>query len=273
MTKKYIKYNGITFCDDTSFPFYEFIPNEGNVEAQTDIAVLKDGAIYSNFRYTERMVILKGHILGKDEKDLTDNKQLLFIKCNGKTQADIFFFDGYNEYKAQAVASVPTLSERKSLCYEFSVTFTLPYFYWEEANETVVPLFQRKNEVTGTFTLPCVFTSRTAGNIYFNETDFAVYPKIEFVAEETAEYKLIIENETTGATVELLDYPVNEGDVIAVDFDKMTATHNDCDIINFFNDFSDFCLISGKNEISITNGGIKANSTALIKFHKKMVGI
>lgn len=273
MTKKYLKYNGITFNDDTPYPFYSFIPNEGTAEAQTDIAVLKDGALYSNFRYNERLVSLKGHITGNDEEELIKNKQLLYIKCNGKTKSTLFWYDGYKEYKAEAVASIPVLSEKKGLCYEFNINFIIPGFYWEEANETSVPLFQRKNDVCMEFMPPCIFTSRTTGTVYINNTDFPIYPKIEFLVEETSEYDLIITNETTGAIIELGDFQVTEGDIIVIDTENMTALHNGIDIINSFNDFSDFHLTPGENVLSITNGGIEVNSSVMMKFYKKFVGV
>ncbi len=273
MTARYIEFNGITFKEDTYFPFYSFTPNEGNVEFQTDSAVLKDGAIFSNSRYTERTVTLKGHVVGKNEKDLIENKQLLFIKSNGKTKSELVYFDGFDFYKAEAIGSIPVLSEKMGLCYEFTITFTLPGFYWKEKKQTLVPLFLRKNEIEDTFTLPCVFTSRTAGNTYFNETDFSILPKIEIIAEDSTEYDLVIENENTGATIELLEFAVTEGDIIVIDLEEMTATHNGVDIVNLLNDFSDFFLVPGMNKINVTNGGLEVNSTALIKFYKKIVGI
>ena len=270
---KYIKFNGITFSHDSVFPFYSFLPNEGTTEHQSDKAVGIDGSIISNARYAERIVPLKGHIIAEDEKELTENIQKLFLKCNGKTKADLIYFDGYNIYFSEAVASLPTLSEKRGLCYEFNINFTLPHFYWLEAEATNVPLFERKNMTLTEFTLPCVFTQRTAGAVLFNEKDFSVFPIIEFISVLDGEYNLVIKNETTGATIELLNYTLAKDDKVIIDLEKVTATKNGENIINAFNDFTEFCLVCGNNNITVQNNGEILNSTILLYYNERKIGI
>lgn len=270
---KYIKFNGIEFSCNTNFPFYNFEPNETSVSYQTDLALNSDGALFSNFRYNERAVALQGHIVGADETRLQEAKELLFAKCNGKTKATLFYFNGFKLYRAEAFSSVPALSEKRGLCYEFNINFTLPCFYWEEAEKTVFPLFKRNNEITENFTLPCVFTSRTTGNEIINDTDFDIFPTVEFLVNDTTDFNLIIKNETTGATIELENYSLTKNDKILIDTEKITAEKNGVSILNSFNDFTDFCLTAGRNEITVTNGGESLNASVFIYFNKKMIGV
>lgn len=270
---KCIKFNGIEFSCNTNFPFYNFSPNETSVAYQTDLALNTDGALFSNFRYNERAVSLQGHIVGVDEKQLQEAKELLFTKCNGKTKATLFYFNGFKLYRAEAFSSAPTLSEKRGLCYEFNLNFILPKFYWEENEKTVFPLFKRQNEITTDITLPCVFTSRTTGNEILNDTDFEIFPIIEFLANDTTNFNLIIKNETTGATIELENYLLTKGDKILIDTEKIKAELNGVSILNSFNDFTDFSLKSGNNEISVTNGGESLNASVLLYFNKKMIGV
>lgn len=270
---KYLEFNGIRFSADSPFPFYSFSPNEGTTEYQSDTFVGQDGENITNIRYPSRMVSLSGNIVADTDEQFIAYRQQLFTKCNGKTKEELYYFDGFTKYKAAAIANIPQLGETHATSQVYNVNFILLDFYWQRADKTIIPLFERIDTVETSFTLPCVFTKRTAGATIYNGTDFDIYPilKIGIINSETVDLK--IKNETSGAVIELPNYSFNAGETLIIDTEKYKAAINGINIINSLNDFSDWRISPGENVITIKNGENSVSLNAVIEYNDKLVGV
>lgn len=271
--KKYIEFNGIRFSDESPFPFYEFLANEGTTDYQSDTFIGQDGEHISNMRYTSRTVSITGNIVADTENEFIAYRQQLFNKCNGKTKAELIYFDGFNKYKASAFANIPQLGEIHATSQIYNVNFILCDFFWISYDKTVIPLFERIDTVETSFTLPCMFTKRTTGNTIYNATDFDIYPVIKIGVLNTETVDLKIKNESIGCAIELPSYLLNAGDTIVIDTEKYTASINRQNIINSFNDFSDWHIKTGENVITVKNGENSVNLNIVVEYNNKLVGV
>ena len=234
-----------------------------------------DGEIISNITYNSRVVNVKGNIWGNTEQELYNARQELFNKCNGKTKGILTYFDGFKLYRANAVASVPSCGDYRELLCTFNVNFTLYNFFWENAEISVYDIFSRKDNITTSFTLPCVFTSRTAENTIVNNTDFNIYPIITIKANSVDNSQPIkIINSTTGEKISISGYNISVGEIITIDCEKYTAQNNSgVNLINYFNDFENWCIVKGTNTIKGINNNSSSSIDIKIQYRKKYVGV
>lgn len=282
--KRYIKFNDITFGGGnflkinennsyTPFIISEFDPNSGEAEyRQTNL--IGDGAIFSDFRYQPRMISLKGYILPKKGEKLEDLRVLLASKINGKKTAKLTFFDGQNKYFCNAFADIPVFAQPVKNSVLFNINFTVPDFFWYEESVTSVAVCERKNNITGTFSLPLVFTTRTASGTVYNHNDFSIYPTIKIIANAmSAAVSLEIENETTGEKIILSNYAISAGEEIIIDLKNVTAQVGNVSAINYFNDFSEFAVIPGSNLIKVTDTNTDSKLTVSVEYNAQYVCI
>lgn len=271
---RFIEFNGIRFTsgDDTPYIYNKFDPNAGDTSRQSENPLNYDGEMISNITYNPRVVNIQGHIWGNTVEELFKYKRELFNKCNGKTKAKLLYFDGKKQYQAAAIAEIPSCGDVEGLCISFNVNFTLYRFFWEDFYETQL-LFDRKNEVTDKFTLPCVFTSRKLETTFQNKTDFAVYPVITIQALSAAENKTVkIKNLTTGEEISIDGYTFVSGEMITIDCENYSVQSDiNGNILNQMNDFESWCLKAGANSVQCLNGG--ASVAIAIKFFVKYVGV
>ena len=129
-----LKFGAITFSSegDTPYLFNLFNPNDGTTKRQEYILVNYDGCLVSNITYEPRVVNIQGHIIAETYEDFVAAKQNLYNECNGAAVDYLFWYDGTNTYRTQAIAELPSLGEMQgSCCCSFNVNFTLPGFFWE----------------------------------------------------------------------------------------------------------------------------------------------
>lgn len=274
---RYIEFNGIKFTseDDTNYIYNYFNPNDGDTKSQSDIPLGYDGEIISNITYNSRIVNVKGNIWGNTEQELYNARQELFNKCNGKTRGILTYYNGYKKYRAAAIASIPSCGDHSELYCSFNVNFTLYNFFWEDDDISEFDIFTRLDNITTTFTLPCIFTSRTSGATIVNDTDFNIYPIIVIKANSINNTQpLKIVNSTTGKDISLSGYNITQGEIITIDCEKFTALNDrGVNLINYFNDFEDWNITKGTNVIDVENGNTASDIDVKIQYRKKYVGV
>lgn len=286
MSKKYIEFNGITFGGKswvdkkdgagkvyTPYIITEFHPNEINTTYQQD-DFITDGALFSNFRYNARIVSLRGHILSRKGEKLEDLRRLLYTKLNGKKNSKLLYFDGNKKFFCTAFADAPVCANAVKNSVEFNINFTIPDFFWYDNEKTVIAVAKRTNLLASPFTLPMMFTQRISQAIIENENEFEIYPQFIIVAKDiTEDGSVYITNNITGKKIILSGLAIEDGTKIVVDCKKMTAMINNESIINHFNDFSDFSLVPGLNDLECIDTNENRETSVAIEYYKPYVGI
>lgn len=132
---------------------------------------------------------------------------------------------------------------------------------FKDIEQDVNTIYERKNLISGEFTLPLVFTERVVGKTVVNRGSQKTYPKIIMYdlggnGKTDTEEIIKLVNERTGKSV-TFEYETTAGEVLTVDFDKRTAESNyNGDITNCLaleNYLSEFYLEEGENFINIIN--------------------
>lgn len=287
MTNKYIRFGGLTFGGEsyikgasdtgeteyTPYIFSELEPNGLDALSQKD-DLLIDGSVYSNFRYDARIVSLRGHILPRRGEDIRQLRQRLYAEINGKRQTQLIYFDGSKKYFCNAIGDVPACAVPIKASVEFNINFTVPDSFWYEYNMTSIAVSKKTPNLTTTFTLPRVFSFNETSAWITNENEFDIYPVVRIISNAvTSSGSLTVENVTTGCKIILTGYAVSSGTMIEIDCKNMTAKCGRTNAINYFNDFSDFMLKPGKNQLKAYNNNNDSKFTAAIEFYRPYVGI
>ncbi len=112
---------------------------------------------------------------------------------------------------------------------EFIIQFTADDPYFEGREEKSIPLFRRSDLVSGTFTLPCVFTEKTSRQTISNNGDVETEPVLHIVCNRQGEAQeqegVLLENQTTGVRFQL-NYAMAEGEIITVDVPNRQVRSN-----------------------------------------------
>lgn len=277
---RYIKIGNVTIGIGHKYIF-EDLTNISGGDVRRDETEFSnaDGAEFQSVFFEPRVFDIKGHILAKSPEELHDLKQALINACCPKKDTTVVYFDGLHKYKAQARGdSLPEFGKKiKSSCWflPFVASIVIPSFYWEDYDVTQIPIISRTDEISDTFTLPCVFTSRIAEAVIENSGELDIYPIVRISGGLTTQTGTIkITNDTIGQSIELSNYTINPNDIIVIDCESMTATKNDSEnIIGSFNDFEDFKIVKGKNELKGVCAENVSGINVSIEYYHKWMGV
>ena len=277
---RYIQIGDVVIGKNHSYVFEDISGiGGGSVRRTENEYINSDGAEFKNIYFTPRNFEIKGYILGKSAENLDELKQRLILACYPKTERTVIYFDGIRKYKAKAYAdSLPEFGKRTFSAYwnvPFILNMVIPSFYWTDFSVTNIPIISRQDEFTTSFTLPCIFTSRTAEATIHNDSGFDFYPIIKISAGNQAESGTIkILNSTTGEYIQLSNFTLTPGDIIVIDCENYTATLNgNTNIINSLNDFEDFKIVPGINIINGLNNNSSSAINAAMEYYKKWIGV
>jgi hypothetical protein len=271
---KIIEFNGIVFSSKSKYIFHKFETNTGDTEYQASSYINQDGIDIRNITYTQRVVKLEGHILANTKVEFDELKKALIKACNGKTKANLYYTNDYEKYYSECIADIPQFGEYMYTVQPFSITFTLYNFYWKSLKTFNYDVFKRTDLVIGTFTLPCVFTSRVNTAEIINGGDVEDESVIKITnLSSSAEAEIQIKNNTTSEFIKL-NYEMSEGEVITINTEDMTIKNQSgTNLIKYItNDSIFFKLILGINAIEVLNGG-NSDITAQLTFNQKYVGV
>ncbi len=286
MSNKYIEFNGITFGGEnwinkhdgtgkmyTPYIITEFHPNEVNASYQQD-DFITDGALFSNFRYNARIVSLKGYILPRGIEDIEELRKKLYRKLNGKKNEKLTYYDGHKKYFCIAFADAPVCANAVKKSIEFNINFTIPDFFWYDNEKISLPVGKTTKLLQTSFSLPMMFGQRISEATIKNDNEFEIYPVLTFVAKNiTKDGSIYIKNQTTGQQVILTGLDVYDSKQIVVDCKKMTATMDGVNVINYFNDFSDFSLVPGLNVLECVDSNGNRETMVAVEYYQPYVGI
>lgn len=271
------EFNGIKISSeaDTGFILYN-ITDTAETELQEDPYIFKDGSAVSNFHYAPRTLCIEGNIWAENREAVTRLKREMLRRCNGKTKDKLFYTDNGDRFFANAVASIPTFGRFEGNVLPFTVDFTLYDFYWYLADAFCAFIADKTNFITSdSFALPMIFTSYTSRKTVFNNEDFAIYPtvKIQNVGEaKTADITVL--NETTGVELIITGVSLAENDLLTIDCQNLTAQNkNGENLLNFCNEFEDFCLASGDNSIFAVSNNEDGEIRVAIEYFVPLVGV
>ncbi len=144
--------------------------------------------------------------------------------------------------------------------------------YFEDAEDTVVALYQRVKLLETPFSLPSMFGDIVIGANICVSGSFSVEPVITLYYPEALEQaeSIVITNETNGASIRF-DYTPLENDVVTVDVKnrKISSSVNGNLIRNLSDDtfLGDFVLEKGINAINVFAGDVSAGFIAECKYN------
>lgn len=261
---RYIRFNGIEFGKGNKYLFSEFNPNDCNIGRQEYKPIEKDGIIVGDTTYNARVVSLKGTIIAENRQELFLLVQQLTSACNGKTVANLIYFDGINKYQAEAIADLPVFGEiTLKRTVQFNINFTIPKFYWNSFDEHIVDGHLESFDGTYDFNVEIGFTDK-------------IYPIITIFAQRTAESSTItITNKTNGNAFSLiLDKGYNS---YYVDTEYGTVTKNQSSVITdvseILSDFTEWFLVpNATNKISVKSTNATTSKMRLT-YRYRYVGV
>ena len=155
-----------------------------------------------------------------------------------------------------------------------------PYFTDDMPHK--VTLFARRDLVSGTFTLPCVFTERTTRKTVTNQGDVSVEPVVTIYntgsaaveSELTDDYGIYVVNHTTNKTLTLLYHTV-PGEFITLDIPsrRVTSNLNGNLIASLAQDsfLSDFCLETGTSDIEVIRHNPSEEINVLLTYDQQYI--
>lgn len=171
--------------------------------------------------------------------------------------------------------------ERCEIWQDYIVQFTADDPYFHDIHNIELPIFQRVDHITNTFTLPMVFTTKLSKTNIVMEGHEKVRPTIRIYNKSTSgtatgsdEIGFRIENHTTGQKLKINHTTVN-GEVITINTQSGDITSSvkgdiieSLDLESFL---SNFWLTPGINEVSVTNFNLTEEITTICEYSNNYV--
>lgn len=266
-----IKFNGICISDRSEYMLTSINGQDtGAAVFQRTEYVDMDGADYVNPLYSPRPLEVYGTIFAETARDLDRLKRKLMTACNAKRDIDLYYDNGYKLYYAKAIVEqLPSFVKVNNCTCEFVVYITVPRFYWLAASASQQYVFYRMDKISGSFTLPCVFTERLSRSVVKNGGDVPVYPIFTLVCEASVD-SVTVQNHTNDGII-TLNRSLTAGESIEIDCENGKVTSSiSGNILNSITADSDFfALDCGENDIECTATGV----TLSAQFNERFVGV
>ena len=230
-----------------------------------------DGVVYRDILYNERAFEISGIIHAENSETMVRLKRKLISACSLKESFRMHYCNRENKYSAECYFDkLPTFGTRKGWWLPFKLYVTIPGFYWQSGHLREFNLFAYQDELTDTFTLPCVFTSLVNNAEIINSGDVDAFPVFTIKCNATASGGVAIKHDTTGKRIKLNYTPII-GEEITVDtYNQMITSNIKGNItgkITLDSDF--FSLQVGENKISCDSIGCLVK----ISFYENYLGV
>lgn len=158
------------------------------------------------------------------------------------------------------------------------IQFTCDNPYFTDDKRRRVDLFQRKNLIKTTFTLPCAFSSRVNRLNVINSGDVQTEPVFTVynsgVSTFAESYGIEIENHTTGQSL-LIERHTQSGEAITIDIParKITSSIAGDITASISQDtyLSDFWLAEGANDIEAVNYNAGEDISVVMEYDNKYI--
>ena len=236
------------------------------VERQTVVYTGRRGEKTVSKRFLPRVITICGDVLKKESvKEITSylsESGVLYIKQgDGERKINV---------TPTAMEDIEKIGDVTRLVIQF--TADDPAFCDTVAER--VGIYERADLVSGTFTLPCVFTKRVEGGTLINSGDVISEPVITVIcngASET-EASLVIKNKDTGAKIDLKK-SFAEGDTVTIDTQNAEIyDQNGNSLLSYISNdtyISEFVLKKGENEISVVSSELSSQLIVVCEFDRK----
>ncbi len=162
---------------------------------------------------------------------------------------------------------------RGKVC-SLTVQFICDSPYFEDAEDTEVPIYRRIKKLSTEFSLPCEFGAVTSQNTAFSEGSVATEPKItiKFTRDAEKEENITVTNVTNGAKISF-GYMPRAGDTVCADIaDRRLVSSRYGDITDTLSDdtyLNDFYLERGKNILNVSVGDVQSGVMVACVFNNK----
>lgn len=240
-----------------------------------------DGYTPGEILYGERNIALRGYIRAGSKEELPELRAKLVRFCHGKQKGVLRCRRGAKAYFANALPYGVEFGEPKQNLQTFSVQFALYEFYWREYCEGLYSIYKREDLISGSFTLPCVFTSRTSEATVSNKGDIPIGCRVivrcAAVGEEQDGESITVENLTTKA-VTRITHAMKAGETVIIDGSEYTVTSItdgvETNILQYMTAASTFpSLAIGDNDVKVTCSNTSSEITVELEFYAAFVGV
>lgn len=254
--------------------------NEGEVTAQEIEYVTADGREYENMRYNPRTVTVTAFINANEATEYQKYRRRLMSVLNGKNKGELYYTENGVTYFSEARCFLPVWGTKQVQGKQtFTAEFELYKFYWKAENKLKRLLYEKKDMLKDTFTLPMVFTEITDSAFVYNYGDIECgYVMTVFCPynDENEVTSFTVSNITAGTKLHF-DYALSPGEKVTVKSSQteFTVTSSKSgNIIHKLSDDSDFfTLEKGKNNIRISTDNTAVTLTAKIEFYNTYTGV
>ncbi len=147
-----------------------------------------------------------------------------------------------------------------------AVQFVCDNPYFEDGEDTVLPLYSREKLLASPFALPCMFGKITTGAEIKNSGDEVAEPQISIYCTNafSGAESIIISNITTGRQI-CLEYALQSDDTVLIDVKNRRITSSKSgNLLNYLSDntfLGDFVLERGVNLIEVDLGDVTSGFT------------
>jgi len=230
-------------------------PDTSSGDVQTNVINYAgcDGEEIKDIYFKSRSFSVEGYIFSNSERGYHMLRRKLIHELIPKKEYELEYYDGSNTYKAVAVldgnVTFGRVIGRKN--GSFLLNVTIPGFYFKSKKRTFVKVYQRQNLITGSFTLPAVFTTRVSEATVLNKGDVPAFPVFTLSCISVEGNAISITNDTTNEKI-LLNYTPTVGEVITIDCENFKIESNiNGNIIKHLSADSVFFLI-GTGNVSLS---------------------
>lgn len=231
----------------------------------------EDGLVENSSQFNQRIITLRADYLCRDE-----NKQELKKALRIFTQKGILYIkNNSNEHKKITVNDVSvTLGEEYNKYITFVLQMTCDYPHFNDAEDTIIPLYQKRDYLSKTSGFPLVLTHRISNGVIENQGDVKIYPTIIIKKDREcqAENTILITNHTTNKSL-LFNKSLELGEQIVVDIKNRKVTSSVCgniiDTLDRELSLSDMWCETGINEFSVHIDGKDVGVSVLINYNNE----
>lgn len=231
-----------------------------------------DGCDIKDIFYSKRMFEISGFIQAFDEETMVKLKRRLISACSLKDKLRIKYCNREQIYSAECYFDrLPTFEARKEWYLPFKLYVTIPGFFWQSSQAHEVKLFKYKDEITDTFTLPCVFTSIVNSATVVNRGDEKTYPIFTVTCENSnAGSTIQISNHTIGKIINI-NYATSAGEIVTIDtFNQRVISNINGNITRYISlDTDFFALEKGKNSLECDSIG----NIITLEYYENYLGV
>jgi len=231
-----------------------------------------DGCDIKDIFYSKRMFEISGFIQAFDEQTMVKLKRRLISACSLKEKFRMTYFNREEKYSAECYFDkLPTFETRRGWYLPFKLYLTIPAFFWQSSQAHKVKLFKYNDEITDTFTLPCVFTSIVNQAQVVNQGDEKTFPIFTVTCENPTSGSTIQINNKTSEKMINLNYGTSAGEIITIDtFNQMATSNINGNITRYVSlDTDFFALEKGVNNLECDSVG----NIITLEYYENFLGV